>query len=201
MIDVYKDKGIDFDTDLSKLTSKDYPIMQDLYNKTKDTLNRAKHNKEAQNVVESLEKICSMLKRATLGADAKIFNGTSSIRVNENTDFIVLDIHSLVDSDDTILKTQFFNIFSWCWNEISKNSDEQVILVCDEAHLLIDPSNPDVADFLKKCTKRDRKYNCGVWTISQNFIDYTANNLERYGQVIIDNSSYLFVMEQGIKEI
>ena len=121
--------------------------------------------------------------------------------VNENTDFIVLDIHSLVDSDDTILKTQFFNIFSWCWNEISKNRDEQVILVCDEAHLLIDPSNPDGADFLKKCTKRARKYNCGVWTISQNFIDYTANSLERYGQVIIDNSSYLFVMEQGIKEI
>lgn len=201
LIEVYKDKGIDFDTDLSKLTSKDYPIMQDLYNKTKDTLNRAKHNKEAQNVVESLEKICSMLKRATLGADAKIFNGTSSINVNKNTDFIVLDIHSLVDSDDAILKTQFFNIFSWCWNEISKNRDEQVILVCDEAHLLIDPSNPDGADFLKKCTKRARKYNCGVWTISQNFIDYTANNLERYGQVIIDNSSYLFVMEQGIKEI
>ena len=77
LIEVYKDKEIDFDTDLSKLTSKDYPIMQDLYNKTKDTLNRAKQNKEARNVVESLEKICSMLKRATLGADAKIFNGTS----------------------------------------------------------------------------------------------------------------------------
>lgn len=201
LIEVYRDKGIDFNTDLSKLTSEDYPIMQDLYNKTKDTLNKAKQNKEARNVIESLEKISSMLKRAIIGADARIFNGISSIHVNKDTDFIVLDIHSLVDSDDIILKTQFFNILSWCWNEISRNRDEQVILVCDESHLLIDPSNPDGADFLKRCTKRARKYNCGVWTISQNFIDYTADGLERYGQVIIDNSAYLLIMAQGQKEI
>lgn len=201
LIEVYKDKGINFSTDLSKLSSEDYPIMEDLYNKTKETLESAKKKKEARNVIESLEKISSMLKRATIGADAKIFNGTSSIHVNDDTDFIVLDIHSLVDSDDTILKTQFFNILSWCWNEISKNREEQVILVCDESHLLIDPSNPDGADFLKRCTKRGRKYNCGVWTISQNFIDYTADGLERYGQVIIDNSAYLLIMAQGQKEI
>ncbi len=175
--------------------------MEDLYNKTKETLDKAKHNKEARNVIESLEKISSMLKRATIGADARIFNGTSSIHVNEDTDFIVLDIHSLVDSDDVILKSQFFNILSWCWNEISKNRDEQVILVCDEEHLLIDPNNPDGADFLKKCNKRARKYNCGVWNISQNFIDYSADGLERYGQVIIDNSAYLLIMAQGQKEI
>lgn len=201
LIEVYKDKGIDFDTDLSKFKSEDYPIMKDLYNKTKETLDKAKHNKEARNVIESLEKISSMLKRATIGADARIFNGTSSIHVNEDTDFIVLDIHSLVDSDDVILKSQFFNILSWCWNEISKNRDEQVILVCDEEHLLIDPNNPDGADFLKKCNKRARKYNCGVWNISQNFIDYSADGLERYGQVIIDNSAYLLIMAQGQKEI
>ena len=201
LIEVYKDKGIDFNTDLSKLKSEDYPIMSDLYNKVVEKLNTAKIEKETNNVIESLEKISSMLKRATIGADAKIFNGTSSIKVDKNTDFIVLDIHSLVDSDTTILRTQFFNILSWCWNEISRNRDEQVILVCDESHLLIDPNNPDGADFLKRCTKRCRKYNSAVWTITQNFIDYTADGLERYGQVIIDNSTYLLIMAQGQKEI
>ena len=201
LIEVYREKGIDFDTDLSKFRSEDYPIMEDLYKKIVEKLNIAKKDKDAQNVVESLEKISSMLKRATFGADAKLFNGTSTINVDKNTDFIVLDIHSLVDSDNTILRTQFFNILSWCWNEISRNRDEQVILVCDESHLLIDPSNPDGADFLKRCTKRCRKYNSAVWTISQNFIDYTADGLERYGQVIIDNSTYLLVMAQGQKEI
>lgn len=201
LIEVYADKGITFDTDLSKLSSKDYPIMEDLYNKIVLKLKEAKEEKSSSNVIDSLEKISSLLKRATIGADAKLFNGISTINVDKNTDFIVLDIHSLVDSDTTILRTQFFNILSWAWNEISRNRDEQVILVCDESHLLIDPSNPDGADFLKRCTKRCRKYNSAVWTISQNFIDYTADGLERYGQVIIDNSTYLLVMEQGQREI
>lgn len=201
LIEVYRDKGIDFDTDLSKLSSDDYPIIQDLYDKTREKLTEAKINKEARNVIESLEKICSMLKRATIGADARLFNGTSSIKVDNNSDFIVLDINSLVDSDDTILKTQFFNILSWCWNEISKNRNEQVILVCDESHLLIDPNNKDGIDFLKRTSKRIRKYNGSLWTISQNLADYCSAGLERYGQVIIDNSAYLMIMAQGQKEI
>lgn len=201
LIEVYKEKGIDFDTDLSKLTSADYPIMQDLYNRLKYTLDKAKKDKEAHNVIESLEKVTSMIKRATFGADAKIFNGISSIKIDEATDFIVLDIHSLVDSDDIILKTQFFNILSWCWNEISRDRNEKVILICEEAHLLLDPKNPDGADFLKRCNKRARKYNSAVLTVTQNFIDFTADGLERFGQVIIDNSAYIMVMAQGQKEI
>lgn len=201
LIEVYKDKNISFETDLSKLKSSDYPIMKDFYNKTIEILEKSKINNESKQVIESLEKISSMIKRSTIGADAKIFNGISSIKVDKNSDFIVLDIHSLVDSDSTILKTQFFNILSWCWNEISKNRDEQVILVCDEAHLLIDPSNTDGAEFLKRVTKRSRKYNASIWSCSQNFIDYTGAGLERYGQVMIDNSTYLLVMAQGQKEI
>lgn len=201
LIEVYKDKGITFDTDLSTLKSDDYPIMEDLFKKVEKTLKDAKSNHEAHNVIESLEKICSMIKRATIGADARIFNGHSSIDVGKDTDFIVLDIHSLVDSDDTILKTQFFNILSWCWNEISRNRDEQVILVCDEAHLLIDPNNKDGIEFLKRSAKRIRKYNGSLWIISQNLIDFTSKEIERQGQVIVDNSAYILIMAQGKKEI
>ena len=201
LIEVYKDKGIDFETDLSKLKSEDYPIMQDLYDKVVKTLKDAKANKEARNVIESLEKISSMLKKSTIGADARIFNGHSSINVDKDSDFIVLDIHSLVDSDEGILKTQFFNILSWCWNEISRDRNEQVILVCDEAHLLIDPNNKDGIDFLKRTAKRIRKYNGSLWIISQNLIDFCSQGIERFGQVIIDNSAYILVMAQGQKEI
>ena len=200
LTEVYKDKGITFDTNLSKLKSDDYPIMEDLYNKLLLNLDKAKLKNEPQNVIESLEKICSLMKKSTT-TDAKIFNGHSSVKVDEKSDFIVLDINSLVDSDDSILKSQFFNILTWCWNEICKNKDEQVILVCDEAHLIIDPNNRDGIDFLKKASKRIRKQNGSLILISQNLIDFCSPEIERYGQVIIDNSSYLLVMSQGQKEI
>lgn len=201
LVDVYSDKGIDFDTDLTKLKSEDYPIMKDLYDKVVVTLKQAKKNKEARNVIESLERISSMLKKSIVGADARLFNGYSSICVDEDSSFVVLDIHSLVDSDDCILKTQFFNILSWCWNEISKNRNEPVILVCDEAHLLIDPNNKDGIDFIKKTEKRIRKYDGSLWIISQNLVDFCSVGIERFGQVIIDNSAYIFMMAQGQKEI
>lgn len=201
LVEVYREKGIDFDTDLSKLKSDDYPIMKDLYDKVVQTLRQAKANKEARTVIESLERISSMLKRSIVGADAKLFNGHSSIKVDEESNFVVLDIHSLVDSDDCILKTQFFNILSWCWNEISKNRNEQIILVCDEAHLLIDPNNKDGIDFIKKTEKRIRKYNGSLWIISQNLVDFCSQGIERFGQVIIDNSAYILMMAQGQKEI
>ena len=200
LIEVYNDKGINFNTDISKLKSTDYPIMEDLYNKLKEKLKLAKLNSDPRNVIESLDKICSLMKRVTT-TDAKIFNGHSSINVDANSDFIVLDINSLIDSDDAILKSQFFNILSWCWNEICKNKNEQVILVCDEAHLIIDPNNHQGIDFLKKASKCIRKRNGSLWILSQNLIDFIAPEIDRYGQVIIDNSSYIMVMAQGQKEI
>ena len=54
---------------------------------------------------------------------------------------------------------------------------------------------------LKKASKIIRKQNGSLWIISQNLIDFIAPEIERYGQVIIDNSSYLIVMAQGQKEI
>lgn len=199
LIEIYKDKNIDFQTDLSKLKSIDYPIMQDLYNKLLDMLEKAKEQKESKNVIEALDKICSLMKRVTT-TDAPLFNGHSNINVNEDTNFIVLDINSLIDSDSSILKSQFFNILSWAWNEICK-SKERVILLCDEAHLIIDPKNTSGIDFLKKSSKCIRKRNGSLIIISQNLIDFTASEIERFGQVIIDNSTYLFIMTQGKKEI
>jgi type IV secretory pathway VirB4 component len=74
-------------------------------------------------------------------------------------------------------------------------------LVVDEAHLLIDPANKDGIEFLKRVVKRIRKYNGSLWISSQNLLDFTGEGVERYGQVIIDNSAYIIVMGQGLKEI
>ena len=200
LLEVYKDKGIDFNSDLTKLTSKDYPIMEDLYNKIKEKLENSKKNKEPQNVIESLEKICTLLRRA-ITTDAKIFNGYSSLNVNESNDFIVLDIHSLLNSDDCVLKSQFYNVLNWCWNEICKNINEQVILLCDEAHLIMDQNNKQGLEFLKTACKCIRKRNGSLIISSQNLIDFTYPEIKNCGEAIIDESTYKVIMTQGAKEI
>jgi type IV secretory pathway VirB4 component len=199
LITTYKKKGINFDTDISKLKPKDYPIMEDLYNEINNELNIVKQRNNKDEMVNSLERLSAITKRMVTGADSALWNGISSITIN--SDFTVLDIHTLVDSDETLLRTQFFNMLSWAWNEVSKNREEQVLLVVDEAHLLIDPNNKDGIDFLKRTSKRIRKYNGSLIVSTQNMIDFTAYEIKRYGQVIVDNSAYICVMAQGNKEL
>lgn len=199
LITTYKKKGINFDTDVSKLKPSDYPIMSDLYDDICEELKRLKQINNKDQMISSLEKLSAITKRMVTGADSSLWNGFSSIHID--SDFIVLDIHTLVDSDETLLRTQFFNILSWAWNEVSKNRDEQVLLVVDEAHLLIDPNNKDGIDFLKRTSKRIRKYTGSLIVSTQNMIDFTADEIKRYGQVIVDNSAYICLMAQGNKEL
>lgn len=200
LLRTYKNKGIDLDTDISKLSSKDYPIITDFHNEIVKELEKAKNDKRVNDDnVKSLEKIEAIVRRMTTGVDSKLWNATSNIDLS--SDFIVFDIHSLLESDDTILRTQFFNILSLCWHIISQNRDEQVILIIDEAHLLIDPNNKDGLEFLKRTSKRIRKYSGSMIVCTQNMIDFTSPEVVRYGQVIVDNSDYQFVLAQGSEEI
>lgn len=193
----YNKKGINFDTDISKLLPTDYPIMTDLYDELNNEYQCTIKN-YSREYKSSLEKLLSITKRMTDGADSILWNGISTI--DAKSDFVVLDIHTLVDSDETVLRTQFFNILSWAWNLVSK-SKQPIILVVDEAHLLIDPSNKDGIDFLKRTSKRIRKYNGSLIVSTQNMIDFTADEIKRFGQVIVDNSAYIGIMAQGVKEL
>ena len=200
LLRTYKNKGIDLDTDISKLSSEDYPIISDFHNEIVKDLEKAKNDKRINDDnIKSLEKIEAIVRRMTIGVDSKLWNATSNIDLS--SDFIVFDIHSLLESDDTILRTQFFNILSLCWHIISQNRDEQVILIIDEAHLLIDPNNKDGLEFLKRTSKRIRKYSGSMIVCTQNMIDFTSPEVVRYGQVIVDNSDYQFVLAQGSEEI
>jgi len=200
LLKTYEKKNINLDTDVSKLTSKDYPIISDFHNEIVKELEHAKRDKRInEDTFKSLEKIEAIVKRMATGIDSKLWNDYTNIDLN--SDLIVFDIHTLLDSDDTILRTQFFNILSLCWHIISQDRDEQVILIVDEAHLLIDPNNKDGLEFLKRTSKRIRKYNGSLIICSQNLIDFTSPEVVRYGQVIVDNSDYQIIMAQGSEEI
>lgn len=200
LLRTYKNKGITLETDVSKLSSNDYPIITDFHNEIVKELEKAKSDKRVNDDnVKSLEKIEAIVRRMTTGVDSKLWNAPSNVDLS--SDFIVFDIHSLLESDDTILRTQFFNILSLCWHIISQDRDEQIMLIIDEAHLLIDPNNKDGLEFLKRTSKRIRKYAGSMVVCTQNMIDFTSPEVVRYGQVIVDNSDYQFVLAQGSEEI
>ncbi|MBO5239621.1 MAG: DUF87 domain-containing protein [Lachnospiraceae bacterium] len=190
LIELYNSKGINFQTDVTNLTEQDYPIVEELVQLAKI---KADAFVASGNSGENYyEKIALLLWDAAFGADAFLFNGYTTI-MPENQ-YICISTSGLNDASDRIKRTQYFNILTWAWNEISKNRNQRVILVCDEAYLLVDQQIPQSLIFLRNAMKRARKYEAAIWVITQNIVDFLGDSVKTYGQELLDNPTYKILM-------
>lgn len=187
--ELYTNHNIFWDTDTTKIPSEQYPVMEDLYN-----LADSKKDNEELSIKqkERYEKIALLLRRSAVGADSALWNGHTTIKAN--SDFIVLDTHDLQESDDTIKRTQYFNILTWAWQQMSKDREEKVLLGVDESYLIVDPEVPQALQFLRNVSKRIRKYMGGLAVISHSAIDFLDPAVKRHGQALLDNPCFKFIM-------
>jgi len=182
---LYKNFNIDYETDINKIKKENFPIMKDLYDliekelKEKDILHR-----------EEIEILKSIIRSLAIGHNAEIFNGHTTIE--DDNDFICLDIYSLQGASSSVKSCQYLNMLRYCENIAFKNREEKCYVVCDEAYLLIDKKVPQALKFMRNFSKRCRKYECGLITISQNILDFLGDEIKQYGQAILDNSTYKF---------
>lgn len=191
LIELYHNFNITWDTDVSKLKNEDFPIFKDLYDLiTKKAEEKEKTRKEIeQNVYANL---ALLLKDIALGSDSFLWNGHSSIKTN--TKCICLDTHDLQNTSDSIKRTQYFNLLTWCWQQMSKDRNERVLLICDEAYLMIDPNVPQSLVFLRNVEKRARKYEAGIVIISHSVVDFLDPQIKMYGQALLDIPCFKILM-------
>lgn len=187
--ELYKIHGITWDTDTSKIPNEQYPIMEDLYNLL---ISKLSSNDFTDKKKERYEKLSLLLRRAAVGADSALWNGHTTIEAK--SDFIVLDTHDLQEADDTIKRTQYFNILTWAWQQLSKDREEKILLGVDEAYLIVDPEVPQALQFLRNVSKRIRKYTGGLAVITHSVIDFLDSSVRRHGQALLDNPCFKFFM-------
>lgn len=73
-----------------------------------------------------------------------------------------MDTHALQETGDNIKRTQYFNILTYDWEQMSRDREERVLLICDEAYLMIDRSVPQSLVYLRNVMKRARKYEAAL---------------------------------------
>lgn len=187
--ELYKSHGITWDTDITHFKNEQYPIMEDLYKQIqeKPTIKPLSPAME-----ERYQKIALLLRKSAVGADAALWNGHTTL--SANADFIVLDTHNLQEADDTIRRTQYFNILTWAWQQLSIDRSERVLLGVDEAYLMVDPEVPQALQFMRNVSKRIRKYMGGLAVISHSVIDFLDPSVKRFGQALLDNPCFKFFM-------
>ena len=206
IIDVYKEKGIDYKTSLSKLKPEDYPIFDDLYNLILKRLKAAKDDFTVRNLmtVETYIK-----KFATGGRNSALWNGPTSIETNEN--FVTFNFQSLVASNNpTVTNAQMLLVFRYLNNEIINNKDfnakyhknRKVIVAVDEAHIFINPKYPIALDFMAQMAKRIRKYGGMQIVITQNLADFIGTDeIKRQSTAVINACQYSMIFSLAPNDV
>lgn len=187
--ELYKNYNITWETDVTRLKSTEFPIMENLYYLLETKANEQSEHKQ------DYETLRSVIRGLALGENSEIFNGHSTIKI-DNT-FVTFDVSSLQNTSENIKRCQYLNILRFCENLAFKDRTEKVYVACDEAYLLIDKKIKESIEFLRNFCKRCRKYQSGLMVISQNLLDFWSESIKQYGQAILDNSTYKFFFRNG----
>lgn len=214
--DFYKDKGF-YKLNLKKQKDKDWPIMSDLISYIKNYKTSKLNNAKAKDIV--LKNIYDILHSLfeDFGRFESLFNGHTNVVLSN--DFVVFNTQNLVNGGDdmaaklgTMCLLNFVNeiVFNNFQNNkkrieefmkkhnlnliTTKQMDDIVsynAIIIDEAHLYVDPDNPEVLKYFVQMTKTVRKFNSGMIFTTQNPGDFTASgSTTQDASRIIQNCQY-----------
>ena len=198
IVELYKSKGIDFNSNFAQLTAEDYPIFDDLFQMIREKLYASTVDYDVRNL-RILHNFIS--KFASGGRDSNLWNGKSTLSIKEN--FTVFNFQSLLaNKNGVIANAQMLLVLKWLDNEIIKNRDfnlkyknnRKIIVAIDEAHVFIDSKYPIALDFMYQLAKRIRKYNGMQIVITQNIKDFVGTQeIVRKSTAIINACQYSFI--------
>lgn len=186
LIAMYEKFNITWDTSVTFMKNTDFPVMTDLYN----TLLEQRKTAE-KGVTDDMDKLILLLENITTGADSFLWNGHTTMQ--SNAQLIVFDTQNMKIMSDAMKSTQYFNLLSWCWQQMSADRSEKVMVVCDEAWLLINPDVPQAMSYLRDTEKRARKYSGALAVATQNVVDFLDQKVKLYAQPVLDLPSTKFI--------
>ncbi|MBQ2873516.1 MAG: ATP-binding protein [Bacilli bacterium] len=187
VLETYARFGIAYNTNFAHYTSKDFPIMQDVYVTITSKLTSMTEKTHERDVLERLElKIRPLVKELQY-----YFNGKTTI--DTSNDYLVFNIKEIMNSDANVRNALLFNVLKYAWS-LCLNPAVNTVLSVDEAHVLLGSQNELGAEFLAQVQRRARKYNTGTIIITQQPSDFVASNMIMHGKAIFDNASYYLVM-------
>jgi TraG P-loop domain len=181
LIETYKEKGITDETDVSKLTATDYPIMEDFFNMIK------KYKTNFPDKYEKIKDFHTTLEAYTTGLYSHLFNGHTN--VNVTSDLIAYDIKDF-NNNEKVQRILYYNLLSHNTYEIMNGDGRLTQFYIDEAHVIADPKVPLAMQYVYFMMKVLRSFNCGVTPATQSIKDFLSakDDKRNYGEAVINQS-------------
>lgn len=189
--ELYNKLNINGNTDISKLKNTDFPILEDLY-----FLLEEKNTKSQDKI---LEKLLALIRPICIGQASNIWNGYTNIEID--TRLTVFNTASMQKFQIQYKRAQYYNILSYAWDILSKDTKERTMLIADECHILVDPNIPQTLEYVRYISKMARKHNSSIVVVTQSIEDFLNEKIRLYGQSLLTNSTYKMFFKSDGKDL
>ena len=187
---LYAKFGITDNTDYSKLTPADYPIMSDLYDMIEAEYKGYEQGKKSLFTEELLREICLGLNSMCKGAESKFFNGHTNISDDK---FLCFGVRGLIDSNKRLKDAMLFNILSYMNHKLLMDGNTAASI--DELYLFL--SNLTAIEYIRNASKRVRKKESNMILASQNIEDFLIEGIREYTKPLFSIPTHQFLFNAG----
>lgn len=198
LVAAYARYGIDFSTTAEDLEPDRYPTMEDLKQCFEDLAQKARFKEDAatyRRFALKCEQCCED------GLYGNLWAHRTNVSVA--SDFLVFDVHELMEAEDHIRTAQLFSILSWIWSQmaLAPRAGKFLRIFADEGHLLYNvnekASSKVAAAYVNMIQKRVRKLYGGLMFATQQLADALSDDVRRYGEALVTSSCYKFFFSTG----
>lgn len=187
---MYKDCGIDENTDFSRLRHEDYPTFTTLYEYVE---RQQKKNSYRMLTADMISDVLLYLHDPTYGELSSIFNGTTTIDVKGNP-LVCFSMGALMEGSAQRLQAVENNLNTYIWSIVLLR-EFQVLLSFDELYMYLE--QPLMAKYISWFARRSRKYQACIGVATQQLQDCLEPSVRKYSAPIINMSSFKFLFYSG----
>lgn len=190
LVKLYEKFDINADTNLSTLTSTDYPIMEDFQNLLEAEYYAYDDGEKKLFTASQLQAVCLAMHSMCKGADSVLFNGHTNITSSR---ILTFGMKGLMNASRNTKDAMLFNVLSYMSNALLTKGN--TVAGIDELYVYL--SNPTAIEYIRNAMKRVRKKESALILASQNIDDFLIPGVAEMTKPLFSIPTYQFLFHPG----
>ena len=187
---LYKKWGMDDETDFTRMSAADYPILSDLYAVIEDAYRHYDEEQSPLYTKDRLQEVLLGLHSMCVGAESKFFNGHTNITSDR---FLVFGVKGLLQGNVNVKDALLFNVLSYLSDKLL--TEGNTVATLDELYIWL--SSRMTIEYIRNTLKRVRKKESSLIMASQNLEDFNVDGIRELTRPLFGIPTHQFIFHCG----